>query len=193
MANPSVQGIDVTRVHSIWSFRLSFLSRLRSLYYLWLQVGLVAISISDGSFSSSASATSTTATTCELLSIATLGRLSSRTPYSYNDVRENKVVRIRKEALERSDVPIPLQFLASLVEGDYVDVPVNAPGQELLSSQDIEEDFPENRADNLLLVCRCLSHRSSTDCSSPHPPWSACSWLHHLLGCIHMMLYFTNL
>ena len=62
-------------------------------------------------------------------------------------MRENKVVRIRKEALERSDVPIPLQFLASLVEGDYVDVPVNDPGQELISSQGIEEDFPENRAD----------------------------------------------
>ena len=46
-----------------------------------------------------------------------------------------------------------LKFLASLVEGDYVDVPVDMPVDDpLISSQDIEEDFPENRADSDFLT-----------------------------------------
>ena len=71
---------------------------------------------------------------------------------SYNDVRENRVVKVRAEAFEGSGVPPAakglFKFLSMGKDVDDVDVPVSAPGNVLLSEQEIEEDFPENRADS---------------------------------------------
>ena len=77
---------------------------------------------------------------------------------SYNDIRENRQVKVSVEALMESDQGRGLLFLSTgTLDGggaDEVDVPLIIRGpnntvlQELLSEQDIEEDFPKNRADS---------------------------------------------
>ena len=60
-------------------------------------------------------------------------------------------MRVRSEAFEGSGVPPLLMGLFLQLSGgedvDYVDLPLELMGNALLSEKDIEEDFPENRAD----------------------------------------------
>lgn len=75
---------------------------------------------------------------------------------SYNDVSRNQKVRIRAEAFEGSGVSPKFQeafvFLSGGQDVEYIEVPVipppGVPFPQILSEQDIEEDFPENRADS---------------------------------------------
>lgn len=79
---------------------------------------------------------------------------------SYNDIRENRQVKVRVEAFGNStEGQNLLRLLIGLglaaPDADEVDVPViirvppnNIVLRELLSEQDIEEDFPEDRADS---------------------------------------------
>ena len=98
---------------------------------------------------------SITATICELL---IKQKIDSYLCYtcSYNDVRENGRVRVRAEAFEPlkktfgalgSGAPPAVQallFLAQAAGGEDVELPING----LISEQEVEEDFPKNRADS---------------------------------------------